>query len=151
MIYTVSEMAKLLDVAPSTLRYYDKEGLLPFVERSEGGMRVFTEKDYQWMQIITCLKKAGMQIKDIKRYIQMAMEGDETIEERLSMFQEQRQRILEQINQLQQTLEVVDYKCWYYETAKAAGTADVPAQMTEAEIPERFCEVRRRLRGDHEE
>lgn len=114
-------------------------------------MRVFTEKDYQWMQIITCLKKAGMQIKDIKRYIQMAMEGDETIEERLSMFQEQRQRILEQINQLQQTLEVVDYKCWYYETAKAAGTADVPAQMTEAEIPERFCEVRRRLRGDHEE
>ena len=151
MIYTVSEMAKLLDVAPSTLRYYDKEGLLPFVERSEGGMRVFTEKDYQWMQIITCLKKAGMQIKDIKRYIQMAMEGDETIEERLLMFQEQRQRILNQIEQLQQTLEVVEYKCWYYETAKAAGTADVPAQMTEAEIPERFCEVRRRLRGDHEE
>lgn len=151
MIYTVSEMAKLLDVAPSTLRYYDKEGLLPFVERSEGGMRVFTEKDYQWMQIITCLKKAGMQIKDIKRYIQMAMEGDETIEERLLMFQEQRQRILNQIEQLQQTLEVVEYKCWYYETAKAAGTAEVPAQMTEAQIPERFCEVRRRLRGDHEE
>ena len=60
MYYTVGEMAKRLGVAPSTLRYYDQEGLLPFVERSEGGIRVFKESDYEWLQVIGCLKKTGM-------------------------------------------------------------------------------------------
>ena len=57
MIYTVGEMAKMLDVPASTLRYYDKEGLLPFVERSPGGIRMFQESDYGWLKIISCLKK----------------------------------------------------------------------------------------------
>ena len=57
MTYTVGQMAKMLGLAGSTLRYYDKEGLLPFVERSSGGIRMFREKDYEWLQIIECLKK----------------------------------------------------------------------------------------------
>jgi len=57
MLYTVGEMAKRLGIAPSTLRFYDKEGLLPFVERSSGGMRMFKDSDYEWLQIIECLKK----------------------------------------------------------------------------------------------
>ena len=57
MVYTIGEMAQMLDVPTSTLRYYDKEGLLPFVERSNGGMRVFKTADYEWLQIIGCLKK----------------------------------------------------------------------------------------------
>ena len=79
MMYTVGEMAKLLGVPASTLRYYDKEGLLPFVERSPGGMRMFQEKDYEWLQVIGCLKKTGMPLKNIRTYIDMAMQGDETI------------------------------------------------------------------------
>ena len=75
MIYTVSEMAKLLNIAPSTLRYYDREGLLPFVLRSKGGIRVFTDEDFRWLKMISCLKSAGMSFKDIRRYIEMAMEG----------------------------------------------------------------------------
>ena len=66
MLYTVGEMAKKIGVAPSTLRYYDKEGLLPFVERSEGGMRMFKDADYEFLKIIGCLKSTGMQLKDIK-------------------------------------------------------------------------------------
>ncbi len=58
MTYTVGQMAKMLGLAGSTLRYYDKEGLLPFVERSSGGIRMFREKDYEWLQIIECLKKS---------------------------------------------------------------------------------------------
>ncbi len=65
MLYTVGEMAKKLGVAPSTLRFYDKEGLLPFVERSGGGMRVFKDEDFEWLQVIGCLKKAGMKLCDI--------------------------------------------------------------------------------------
>ena len=52
-------MARILGVPSSTLRYYDKEGLLPFVARSSGGIRIFTEKDYEWLKVISCLKKAG--------------------------------------------------------------------------------------------
>lgn len=60
MIYTVGEMAQKLGVPASTLRYYDKEGLLPFVERSSGGIRMFRENDFEWLQVIRCMKKAGM-------------------------------------------------------------------------------------------
>lgn len=150
MVYTVSEMAKLLNVAPSTLCYYDRDGLLPFVERSSGGTRIFTENDYRWLKIIACLKSAGMPLKDIRRYIEMAMQGDDTIDARLQMFHEQRSRILEQMAQLQQTLDVVEYKCWYYQTARDTGSEAVPNEMPDEQLPEQFRAVRRRLRGTDE-
>lgn len=83
MVYTVGEMAKLLDIPASTLRYYDKEGLLPFVERSSGGIRLFRKSDFEWLQIIGCMKKAGMSIRDIRQYIEQAQRGDDTIALRL--------------------------------------------------------------------
>ena len=91
MYYTVGEMAKRLGVAPSTLRYYDQEGLLPFVERSASGIRVFKESDYEWLQVIGCLKKTGMQLRDIKTFIEMAMQGDQTIEPRLALITKQKE------------------------------------------------------------
>lgn len=69
MLYTVGEMAKRLGVAPSTLRYYDKEGLLPFVERSSSGIRVFKESDFEWLKVVECLKKTAMKLTDIKNFI----------------------------------------------------------------------------------
>ena len=77
MLYTIGEMAKVLSIPPSTLRYYDKEGLLPFVERSSGGIRMFTEKDHEWLKVIECLKQSGLSIKEIRDFIDMAMQGDE--------------------------------------------------------------------------
>ena len=85
MIYTVGEMAQKLGVPASTLRYYDKEGLLPFVERSSGGIRMFRENDFEWLQVIRCMKKAGMSIKDIRQYIELSMQGDDTIDTRISV------------------------------------------------------------------
>lgn len=145
MTYTVGQMAKMLGLAGSTLRYYDKEGLLPFVERSSGGIRMFREKDYEWLQIIKCLKKAGMSIKDIKKYIVLLQQGDSTIQERLELFQHQRTVLLEQMVSLQQTLNTLDYKCWYYETALKAGTTDILQNMPIEDIPEQFQEVRQNL------
>lgn len=66
-MYTVGEMAKMLGVPASTLRYYDKEGLLPFVGRSTGGIRMFRESDLEWLRIIGCMKKAGMSIRAIRQ------------------------------------------------------------------------------------
>ena len=145
MIYTVSEMAKLLNIPPSTLRYYDREGLLPFMERSENGIRIFKEEDYRWLKLISCLKSSGMSLKNIRRYIEMAMKGSETIDERLQMFQEQREEIKKQMETLQFTLDVVEYKCWYYQTAKEAGSEEVPKNMPTEELPERFRATKERL------
>lgn len=147
MIYTVGEMAKLMGVPASTLRYYDKEGLLPFVERSEGGIRVFKESDYEWLKVIECLKKTGMQLKDIRSFILMAMEGDSTIDERLELIIKQREAVKKQIADLQETLATLDFKKWYYETAKANGTTDVPRNMAIEELPEEFQAIRKKLRG----
>lgn len=142
MLYTVGEMASMLDVPASTLRYYDKEGLLPFVMRSSGGIRMFQESDVEWLRVIACLKSASMSIKDIRTYIELAMQGDGTIDARLALFQKQREALLAQ---LQQTLATLDYKCWYYETAKAAGSIEAPKQLPLEEIPPRFHSVRQYL------
>ena len=135
MIYTVGEMAKMLDVPASTLRYYDKEGLLPFVERSPGGIRMFQESDYGWLKIISCLKKAGMPLKDIREYINLALQGDETIEQRLELFYKQREILRAQMAELQETLDTLDYKCWYYETAMKDGNEDAINAMLPDKLP----------------
>ena len=146
MVYTVGEMAKRLGVPASTLRYYDKEGLLPFVERSSGVIRMFQDSDFEWLQVIGCMKKAGMSIKDIRRYIEMALQGDDTIDLRLEMFRHQREVLQKQMAELQHTMEMVEYKCWYYETAKVRGTTRIPQSMEESEIPEQFRRIRQELR-----
>ena len=151
MVYTVGEMAKLLGVTASTLRYYDKEGLLPFVERSSGGIRMFRESDIEWLRVIGCMKKAGMSIKDIRQYIELALKGDDTIELRLMMFQHQKKVLQQKLEEMQHTMDMVEYKCWYYETAKAAGTVEVPQNMDEADVPQRFRDIRRELRDTETE
>ena len=147
MAYTVGEMAKRLDVPASTLRYYDKEGLLPFVARSPGGMRMFQDTDLEWLRVIGCLKKAGMSIKHIRSYIELAMQGDETIEQRLALFENQREVLRAQLAELQETMETLEYKCWFYETAKAAGTVEAPQSMTLEEIPAEHRKTYQRLKA----
>lgn len=139
MTYTIGEIAELLNLPTSTLRYYDKQGLLPFVERSKNGIRIFKEKDYEWLKIIECLKKSGLKLSEIKEYIDMAMRGDETIDERLDIFLKQRENVIMKIKELENTLEFVEFKCWYYKTAKEYGTVSVPKNMDIEEIP---CEYR---------
>ena len=75
MVYAIGEMAKMLGVPASTLRYYDKEGLLPSVARSSGGIRQFRESDIEWLRVIGCMKKAGMSIKDIRQELKQQPEG----------------------------------------------------------------------------
>lgn len=147
MVYTVGEMAKLLGVTASTLRYYDKEGLLPFVERSSGGIRMFRESDIEWLRVIECMKKAGMSIKDIRQYIELALKGDDTIELRLMMFRRQKEVLQQKMAEMQHTMAMVEYKCWYYETAKAAGTVEVPQNMKESDVPKQFQDIRHELKN----
>ena len=138
MQYTIGELSKQRNIPASTLRYYDKEGLLPCMKRTDGGNRIFDDETLARLSIVECLKKTGLSIKDIKAFIDWCEEGDSTIDDRLQLFLRQREAVLAQINQLKCTLQTIDYKIWYYETAKAAGTCDVHNQMSEADIPEKF-------------
>ena len=138
MFYTIGEMAQKLDVAPSTLRYYDKEGLLPFVERSSGGIRMFKDEDMEWLRLLGCLKKAGMPLKEIRSFMDWSRQGDATIDRRPDLLEKQRQSVLEQQKQLEDTLLMLDYKRWYYQTAREAGTCAVHDSLTPEQVPERF-------------
>ena len=106
-MYTIGQVAEMFGLPISTLRYYDKEGLLPFVERSPGGMRMFQEKDFEWLRIIECLKKTGMSLKDIREYIELAMQGDATIAQRLEMFRKQKAVLEARMAELQQTMDTL--------------------------------------------
>lgn len=146
MVYTVGEMAKRIGVAPSTLRYYDKEGLLPFVERSGGGIRMFKENDLEWLSIIECLKKTGMPIKEIRKFVDWCIEGDSTIEKRLDLILHQKEEVYKEIERLKATLDTLEYKQWYYETAKKAGTCAVHDTLGENDIPENIKRIKARLK-----
>jgi len=148
MQYSIGEAAKKMNISSATLRYYDQEGLIPFVERTRSGARVFSEKDFRWLRLIACLKKAGMPLKDIRRYIEMTVQGEDTIEDRLQIFLNQKEKIQQQLRQLQQTLDVVEYKCWYYETAIAQGSELVPKEMPLELVPEKHRQVRQWLRQE---
>lgn len=125
MSYTISQAAERCGLTPHTLRYYDKEGLLPYVERTEGGTRAFKESDFEWLQVINCLKDTGMPIKKIKTFIDLCMEGDSALVGRLEIIREHRREVEAQMALLQKHMETIDHKLWYYETAVEAGTEDI--------------------------
>lgn len=120
--YTIKEAARIMNVPPSTIRYYDKEGLLPFVGRLASGYRFFTEKDIATLRMIDCLKKTGMPIKKIREFSQWLTQGDASLRQRYEMFLDRRREVEAQIAGLEEVLEVIQYKCRYYEEALAAGT-----------------------------
>ncbi|MBS4773661.1 MAG: MerR family transcriptional regulator [Proteobacteria bacterium] len=124
MGYSIGQVAKKTGLTAHTLRYYEKEGLLPFVQKSGSGLRVFSENDLGWLAMIECLKGTGMTLKDIKQYIDWFIEGDSTLEKRLDMFKRQKVRVAEQMAQLQQHMEKINYKIAYYSEAVKRGSTD---------------------------
>ncbi|MCP3762896.1 MerR family transcriptional regulator [Domibacillus sp. A3M-37] len=123
--YSISEAAKELNLTVYTLRYYDKEGLMPFVERTPSGTRLFKESDIGALKIIKCLKATGMPIKEIKSFIDWCSEGDATLQQRYDMFMERKASVEAQMEELRNTREVIEHKCSYYKTALDAGTEDI--------------------------
>lgn len=134
MVYSIGEISKKLNIPASTIRYYDKEGLLPFIERKESGIRTFSEKDLNMLEIIECLKSTGMPIKDIKIFSDWCAKGDDSLEERYSMFLQRKKIVEEQISKLQDSLDIINYKCWYYKTALDAGTEEIHKDINTKDV-----------------
>ena len=136
VFYSIGEVAKMFNIATSTLRYYDREGLFPNVKRSNGGIRVFSDVEVGTLKIIECLKSTGMEIKDIKLFLDWCGEGDASLQKRRDMFFERRKVVEKQLEALQKTMEMIQYKCWYYETAVQAGTEGVIKTSSFDDMPE---------------
>lgn len=149
MLYTVGEIAKVLGVPASTLRYYDKEGLLPFVERSSGGIRMFSQKDYEWLKVIECLKQSGLSIREIRNFIHMAMEGDSSLSGRLELFQTRRDAVKKQLEDMQETLALLEYKCWYYEQAMKDGKEEKVRSLSPEQLPQIYREIQEKIKNIH--
>lgn len=122
MGYSIGQVAKKTGLSVHTLRYYEKEGLLPFVRKNSSCLRVFSDSDLGWLELIECLKATGLHLKGIKQYIDWYIEGDSTLQLRLDMFRQQKIRIEEQMAELQKHMNKINYKIELYTKAVAAGT-----------------------------
>ena len=121
-MYSISQAAKRTGLSVDTLRYYDREGLLPFLHKGNRGKRYFNETDFEWLLVVDCLKKTGLTIQEIRGYVELCLQGDATLEQRHQLFLQRREALLEQMGRLEEALYRVDFKCWYYRTALDAGT-----------------------------
>ncbi|MGL5650067.1 MAG: MerR family transcriptional regulator [Clostridium sp.] len=118
-MYTIKQVSEITNISPYTIRYYDKEGLLPFISRSESGIRKFSDTDLEWLNLITCLKNTGMHIKDIKQYIDWYILGIDTFDNRKNLLLEHRKNVLKQMEELQFNLDKINKKIEYYNIEKS--------------------------------
>ena len=112
-MYTIGQVVEMFDLPASTLRYYDKQGLFPELERTSG-IRRFSDKDLEALRVIECLKKAGMEIKDIRQFMEWCAEGPSTYPQRKAMFEERKAHMESEIAKMNRALDMLKYKCWFY-------------------------------------
>lgn len=134
MMYTIGQVAKMYNLAPSTLRYYDKEGLFVNINRTSG-IRKFSQSDVETLRMIECLKKTGMEIKEIKTFMQLCAMGSSTFPQRKKLFEERKKAVEADIEKLQKVLAMVEFKCWYYDKAIQDGTDEEVKAMLPDKLP----------------
>ena len=131
---TIGQVSEHFGIPISTLRYYDREGLFPDMER-QSGIRRFGERELEALRVIECLKASGMEIKDIKRFMAWCTEGAKTYPQRKALFETRKAAVEEEMRALEKTLDMLRFKCWYYETAIADGSEDRLAAMIPGGLP----------------
>ena len=144
-MYTIGKVAEMFGLPISTLRYYDKQGLFPNMERVSG-IRKFSEAEIEALRVIECLKKAGMEIKDIRQFMDWCAEGPSTYSQRKAMFEERKAHMEAEIMHMNQALDMLKFKCWYYEQAIKAGSEDRLKALFPARLPK---EIQRAYENAH--
>ncbi len=143
MSYTIGQVAKIMGLTTHTLRFYDKEGLLPNVGKTTSGIRKFSDADLNWLIMIDCLKSSGLQLKDIKHYIELLKEGDKSLKERAMIFHKQKIKCQQEINNLKQTMKKIDFKIKYYDEAMKHGEANVYKNKELAREAEKLFKIKK--------
>ncbi|MGN0320456.1 MAG: MerR family transcriptional regulator [Lachnospira sp.] len=133
-MYTIGQISEMFNIPVSTLRYYDKEGLFPAIQRSSG-IRQFSDAEISALKLIECLKKSGLEIRDIKQFMEWCQEGSKTYELRKQLFERQRANVEKEIAKMQQTLDMLTFKCWYYDQAIKDGNEKRIKEMLPDKLP----------------
>lgn len=139
-MYTIGQVSEMFGLPISTLRYYDKEGLFPNMYR-ESGIRKFDEKEIEALRVIECLKKSGLKIKDIKQFMQWCEQGSETYTKRRELFERQKEAVEAEIERMNRVLDMLTYKCWYYDEAIKDGNEERLIAMKPENMPEEIREI----------
>ena len=146
-MYSIGQVAEMFDLPISTLRYYDKQGLFPNMERVSG-IRKFSETEIEALRVIECLKKSGLEIKDIKQFMDWCVEGASTYPQRKALFEKQRKRLEAELIHMNKVLDMLKFKCWYYEQATRDGSEDRVKRMIPDGLPE---DVRKAYENAHQD
>lgn len=134
-MYTIGQVSEMFDLPISTLRYYDKQGLFPGMVRVSG-IRKFSEIEIEALKVIECLKKSGLEIKDIKKFMDWCVEGAATYPQRKELFKKQKERLEAEIEHMNRVLDMLKFKCWYYEQAIKDGNEDRIKTMIPDRLPD---------------
>ncbi len=121
---TIKEVSEKYGISGDTLRYYERVGVLPPIKRSSGGIRDFGEEDLSWVELVLCMRNAGLPIEAIIEYVKLFQLGDSTFAARLELLSEQRRKLVEQREKIDITLERLNYKIAKYEEAVKTGRLD---------------------------
>ena len=113
-MYTIKEVAEKMDISEHTLRFWTKSGFFPFVKRNQNNIRQFSDNDLEWVKIVKCLRSVGTENKAIKRYIDLCIVGDSTIEERYKIILGTKEKALMQMDELKKQLAILEYKENFY-------------------------------------
>ena len=133
-MYTIGQVSQMFNMPISTLRYYDKEGLFPNMQRV-GGIRKFDEKEINALRMIECLKKSGLEIKDIKQFMECCSMGSSTYPQRQQLFIKQKAAVEQEISRMEKVLDMLRFKCWYYEQAIKDGNENRLHEMIPDNLP----------------
>ena len=133
-MHTIGQVSDMTGLPVSTLRFYDKEGLFPNMARV-GGQRRFGEDELEALRVIECLKTSGLEIRDIRRFMDWTKQGPSTYPQRKQLFEERRKALEEEMARLQRSLDMLRFKCWYYETAIVDGGEERLANMIPDKLP----------------
>lgn len=139
--YTIGQVSSMTGLSIATLRFYDKVGLFPHLQREESGTRRFTDDDLNQIRLIECLKKTGMELVDIRSFIRWVEQGDSTIQKRRELFESRKAAVAKEIEDLQEAMKLIDFKCWYYDKAVEDGTEQAVKAMTPDQMPEDIREL----------
>lgn len=118
---TISEVSKKYGLTQDTLRYYERIGLIPYINRTSSGIRDYTEEACKWIEFIKCMRLAGLPIETLIEYVALDQEGDSTITARKELLVEEREKLIERIKEMQKTLERLNHKINRYEEAELTG------------------------------
>jgi MerR family transcriptional regulator, aldehyde-responsive regulator len=113
--YTIQEFCRKVNLSPFTLRYYEKEGLVPSSKRQNNGHWVYDDHDIPWITTVCCLRSTGMSISDIKHYVELTKQGDSSVQERKQIILDQKQKIEDQLRELKKHLELISRKINLYD------------------------------------